>query len=142
LKAELIEQQLPTRTSTTSSCRTRLGELRRREGRNQGIAHLKTSVGSGLNKALAAVEDANPNTLQDVSRASTSIAASASGPWTTAPWSSSSSTSTTATGQRRLRVPDLLGAAYEYLIKYFADSAGKKGGEFYTLPRSSDCWFS
>jgi type I restriction enzyme M protein len=28
--------------------------------------------------------------------------------------------------------PDLLGAAYEYLIKEFADSAGKKGGEFYT----------
>ncbi len=27
---------------------------------------------------------------------------------------------------------DLLGAAYEYLIKYFADSAGKKGGQFYT----------
>jgi type I restriction enzyme M protein len=31
--------------------------------------------------------------------------------------------------------PDLLGAAYEYLIAEFADSAGKKGGEFYT-PRS------
>lgn len=31
--------------------------------------------------------------------------------------------------------PDLLGAAYEYLIGEFADSAGKKGGEFYT-PRS------
>ncbi|WP_210467289.1 type I restriction-modification system subunit M [Vibrio crassostreae] len=31
--------------------------------------------------------------------------------------------------------PDLLGAAYEYLIGDFADSAGKKGGEFYT-PRS------
>jgi type I restriction enzyme M protein len=28
--------------------------------------------------------------------------------------------------------PDLLGAAYEYLIKFFADSAGKKAGEFYT----------
>lgn len=28
--------------------------------------------------------------------------------------------------------PDLLGAAYEYLVKDFADSAGKKGGEFYT----------
>ncbi|MDA9927008.1 type I restriction-modification system subunit M [Amylibacter sp.] len=27
---------------------------------------------------------------------------------------------------------DLLGSAYEYLIKQFADSAGKKGGEFYT----------
>jgi type I restriction enzyme M protein len=32
-------------------------------------------------------------------------------------------------------VPDLLGAAYEYLIAEFADSAGKKGGEFYT-PRA------
>ncbi|MBL7174433.1 MAG: N-6 DNA methylase [Desulfobacteraceae bacterium] len=28
--------------------------------------------------------------------------------------------------------PDLIGAAYEYLIGQFADSAGKKGGEFYT----------
>ena len=28
--------------------------------------------------------------------------------------------------------PDLLGAAYEYMVKEFADSAGKKGGEFYT----------
>ena len=28
--------------------------------------------------------------------------------------------------------PDLMGSAYEYLIKMFADSAGKKGGEFYT----------
>ena len=28
--------------------------------------------------------------------------------------------------------PDLMGAAYEFLIKYFAESAGKKGGEFYT----------
>ena len=31
-----------------------------------------------------------------------------------------------------LEFPDLMGAAYEYLIKYFADSAGKKAGEFYT----------
>jgi len=28
--------------------------------------------------------------------------------------------------------PDLLGTAYEYLIKQFAGSAGQKGGEFYT----------
>jgi type I restriction enzyme M protein len=39
--------------------------------------------------------------------------------------------------QHRLRntdfeQPDLLGTAYEYLIKMFADSSGKKGGEFYT----------
>lgn len=43
-------------------------------------------------------------------------------------------------GKVRLRnedfeFPDLLGAAYEYLIAQFADSAGKKGGEFYT-PRA------
>ncbi|WP_369392023.1 N-6 DNA methylase [Streptomyces sp. CG1] len=31
--------------------------------------------------------------------------------------------------------PDMLGAAYEYLLGRFADSAGQKGGEFYT-PRS------
>lgn len=28
--------------------------------------------------------------------------------------------------------PDILGDAYEYLIRMFADDAGKKGGEFYT----------
>ena len=33
--------------------------------------------------------------------------------------------------------PDLLGAAYEYLISEFADSAGKKAGEFYTPPEVS-----
>ncbi|WP_406342966.1 N-6 DNA methylase [Streptomyces sp. NBC_00648] len=31
--------------------------------------------------------------------------------------------------------PDMIGAAYEYLIKDFADTAGSKGGEFYT-PRA------
>lgn len=33
--------------------------------------------------------------------------------------------------------PDLLGAAYEYLIKEFADSAGKKGGDF--IRREKSC---
>ena len=31
-----------------------------------------------------------------------------------------------------LAEPDVLGRAYEYLIKQFADDAGKKGVEFYT----------
>ncbi|MBE9584627.1 SAM-dependent DNA methyltransferase [Mucilaginibacter sp. JRF] len=31
-----------------------------------------------------------------------------------------------------LFTPDILGSAYEYLIKQFADDAGKKGGEFYS----------
>lgn len=34
-----------------------------------------------------------------------------------------------------LSEPDILGRAYEYLIKMFADDAGKKGGEFYTPTR-------
>lgn len=34
-----------------------------------------------------------------------------------------------------LEFPDVIGAAYEYLLKDFADSAGAKGGEFYT-PRA------
>lgn len=43
-------------------------------------------------------------------------------------------------GRIRLRTddfefPDLIGAAYEHLIKEFADAGGRKGGEFYT-PRA------
>lgn len=34
-----------------------------------------------------------------------------------------------------LSEPDMLGRAYEYLIEKFADDAGKKGGEFYTPQR-------
>lgn len=103
------------------------------KGRNHGIAHLKTSVGSGLNKALAAVEDANPNTLQDVLKGinfnrkigqrtlDDSTLVEFIQHFTDIPL-----------GNDDFEFPDLLGAAYEYLIKYFADSAGKKGGEFYT----------
>lgn len=35
-------------------------------------------------------------------------------------------------GNHHLYKADMLGDAYEYLIKQFADDAGKKGGEFYT----------
>ena len=31
-----------------------------------------------------------------------------------------------------LETPDILGDAYMYLIKKFADDGGAKGGEFYT----------
>ena len=99
------------------------------------IRHLKTNVGTSLNKALEAIEDhpANVDALQDVLKRINF---------------------NRKIGQRTLdddtlsnfiqnfekiplrdenfEFPDLLGAAYEYLIKYFADSAGKKGGEFYT----------
>ena len=103
------------------------------KGHNQGIAHLKTSVGSGLNKALAAIEDANPNMLQDVLEGinfnrkigqrtlDDSTLIQFIQHFTDIPL-----------GNNDFEFPDLLCAAYEYLIKYFADSAGKKGGEFYT----------
>ncbi|TWU08376.1 type I restriction-modification system subunit M [Stieleria varia] len=97
------------------------------------IKHLKQSVGSGLNKALAAIEDANPDALQDVLKAinfnrkvgqrtmDDSILIEFIQHFDEIPLSNDD-----------FEFPDLLGAAYEYLIKYFADSAGKKGGEFYT----------
>jgi type I restriction enzyme M protein len=97
------------------------------------LKHVKENVGSALNKALEAIEDANPDALQDVLKGINF---------------------NRKIGQRTLdddtlsdfllnfekiplkdsdfEFPDLLGAAYEWLIKYFADSAGKKAGEFYT----------
>ena len=103
------------------------------KGRNKGIAHLKTSVGSGLNKALAAVEDANPNTLQDVLKGinfNRRVGQRTLDDSTLVNFIQHFSDILLANDD--FEFPDLLGAAYEYLIKYFADSAGKKGGEFYT----------
>ncbi|MDR3630007.1 MAG: N-6 DNA methylase [Desulfocapsaceae bacterium] len=97
------------------------------------VKHLKENVGTGLNKALETIEDNNIDALQDVLKGINF---------------------NKKIGQRTLdddtlsdfiqnfekiplrdedfEFPDLLGAAYEWLIKYFADSAGKKAGEFYT----------
>ena len=98
------------------------------------LKHTKENVGSTLNKALEALEDANADALQDVLKGTINF--------------------NRKIGQHTLdddtlvdfiqnfdkiplhdgdfEFPDLLGAAYEWLIKYFADSAGKKAGEFYT----------
>ena len=96
---------------------------------------LHHNVGDGLNKALAALEDHNPaldGVVQHID-------------FTRKVGQSSMSDKKLRDlivhfSKYRLRnedfeFPDLLGAAYEYLIGEFADSAGKKGGEFYT-PRS------
>ena len=98
------------------------------------LKDLKHDIGAMLNKAIAALED-NNDSLDGVLKSNinfnevkgkTKIADqkwkdlldhfNAFGPLV----------------NDRFEFPDLLGAAYEYLIKYFADSAGKKGGEFYT----------
>ncbi len=98
----------------------------------KNILKLKEDVGNQLNKALSALEEHNPE-LEGVLKHIDFNAVKGK---------------TRLKDQQlvdlihhfnryRLRnedfeFPDLLGVAYEYLIKEFADSAGKKGGEFYT----------
>jgi type I restriction enzyme M protein len=96
------------------------------------IKDLKKDIGNELNTALAAIEDSNPEldgVLKhidfNVKKGKTRIS------------DSKLQEFLAHFNKYRLRnedfeFPDLLGAAYEYLIKFFADSAGKKGGEFYT----------
>lgn len=102
---------------------------------NDGVLHLKKDVGDALNKALEALEEANPDKLTGV--------------LTNVNFNRTIGKNKNALNDEKLiefithfnkvvltddrfEFPDILGAAYEYLIKYFADSAGKKGGEFYT----------
>ena len=102
---------------------------------NEGILHLKKDVGDHLNKGLEALEESNPEKLGGV--------------LTNVNFNRTIGKNKNALSDEKLiefithfnkvtltddrfEFPDLLGAAYEYLIKYFADSAGKKGGEFYT----------
>jgi type I restriction enzyme M protein len=97
------------------------------------IRHLKTNVGSSLNKALEALEDANVDALQDVLKHinfNRKIGQRTLDDDTLANFVQNFEK--IPLRDENFEFPDLLGAAYEYLIKYFADSAGKKAGEFYT----------
>jgi type I restriction enzyme M protein len=104
-----------------------------REARWERIKHVKTNVGSELNKALASIERANIDQLEGVLEPID---------FTMKKGKSKLSDAKLVEfinhfNKYRMRnsdfaFSDVLGAAYEYLIKYFADSAGKKGGEFYT----------
>jgi type I restriction enzyme M protein len=100
------------------------------------LRRLHNNVGDGLNVALAALEDANTESLEGVVQ---HIDFNRQVGNSRLPDKKLRDLITHFT-RYRLRTedfefPDLLGAAYEYLIKEFADSAGKKGGEFYT-PRA------
>lgn len=97
------------------------------------IRHLKTSVGTALNKALETLEDANADALQDVLKGinfNKKIGQRSLDDDTLANFIQNFEK--IPLRDENFEFPDLLGAAYEYLIKYFADSAGKKAGEFYT----------
>ena len=99
------------------------------------LKDLKENIGSMLNKALAAIEDTNDdldgvlknNINFNVIKGKTKIPDQK--------WKDlldHFNQPQFVLVNDNFEFPDLLGAAYEYLIKYFADSAGKKGGEFYT----------
>ncbi|HCE1906505.1 TPA: type I restriction-modification system subunit M [Vibrio parahaemolyticus] len=93
------------------------------------LKDLKHNIGENLNKATEAIEEHNPS-LEGVL---VTIDFNIKNKLTDAKLRDLLS----HFSQHRLRNedferPDMLGTAYEYLIKMFADSAGKKGGEFYT----------
>lgn len=99
----------------------------------KGILHLKKNVGSGLNKALHAIEDAKPEVFEDVLKNINYNRKVGKKTIDDAKWVSFiEKFNDIPLRDEDFEFPDLLGAAYEFLIKYFADSAGKKGGEFYT----------
>ena len=93
------------------------------------------NVGDGLNKALAALEHENPSLEGVLGHIDFTRKVGQS----TIPDKKLRDLimhfSEVRLRNQDFEYPDLLGAAYEYLIRDFADSAGKKGGEFYT-PRS------
>lgn len=99
------------------------------------LKHLKHDIGNMLNKAIAAIEDENDalagvlknNIDFNAIKGKTKIADQK--------WKDlldHFNQPNFVLVNDNFEFPDLLGAAYEYLIKFFADSAGKKGGEFYT----------
>lgn len=105
------------------------------EARWSTLRHLKTNVGTVLNKALGALEDhpSNNHTLQDVLKHinfNKKIGQRALDDDALANFIQNFEK--IPLRDENFEFPDLLGAAYEYLIKFFADSAGKKAGEFYT----------
>ena len=100
-----------------------------KRARWSNLKDLKHDIGSELNKATEAIEEYNPSLEGVLVSIDFNIKNKLSDKKLQDLLSHFS--------KHRLRTedfesPDLLGDAYEYLIKQFADSAGKKGGEFYT----------
>ena len=99
------------------------------------LKDLKHDIGDMLNKAIAAVEDEN-DSLAGVLKSNIDFnAVKGRTKIADQKWKDlldHFNQPRFVLVNENFEFPDLLGAAYEYLIKYFADSAGKKGGEFYT----------
>jgi len=97
------------------------------------LHHLKEKVGAELKHALTSIEKVNP-VLSGVLSTIDFTAKKGKTSVSDAKWIDLINHFDTMPEllNDNFEFPDLLGAAYEYLIKYFADSAGKKGGQFYT----------
>jgi type I restriction enzyme M protein len=103
-------------------------------GRWSAISKLTTGIGDHLNKACAAIEDANPSiqgVLANIDFNSESRLGDEKNKETVLSLLITHF-SKIDLSNASLSEPDMLGRAYEYLIDKFADDAGKKGGEFYT----------
>ncbi|TSA28467.1 MAG: type I restriction-modification system subunit M [Bacteroidetes bacterium] len=104
-------------------------------GFHPALKDLKNGVGTELNKALHAIEDANTDILSNVLKGIDFNIKKGKSTIPDQRWIdliNHFNSKLPPLINKNFEFPDLLGAAYEYLIKYFADSAGKKGGEFYT----------
>jgi len=106
-----------------------------KRARWSNIIHLKTNVGESLDKALAALEDENlvlNSVLKDNISFNKTIGKTKIPDQKWIKLIDHFNDPNLILVNDNFEFPDLLGAAYEYLIKFFADSAGKKGGQFYT----------
>lgn len=100
------------------------------------IKHLQTNIGQMLNKALDAIEEANPDTLSGIFKGRINFNKEVDGKQIVKNADLKKMidhfNEFPSLINENFEFPDLLGAAYEYLLKHFADESGKKGGQFYT----------
>ena len=104
------------------------------EARWNRIRDFQHNIGEQLNVAVSALEEAN-DTFEGVLKDKINFNAASGGKRLVSDGRLKdliNHFNTIVLTNGNFEFPDLLGAAYEYLIKFFADSAGKKGGEFYT----------
>jgi type I restriction enzyme M protein len=100
------------------------------------IKHLQNNIGQMLNKALDAIEESNPDTLSGIFKGRINFNKEVDGKQIVKNVDLKKMidhfNAFPALINENFEFPDLLGAAYEYLLKHFADESGKKGGQFYT----------
>lgn len=100
------------------------------------IKHLQNNIGQMLNKALDAIEEANADTLSGIFKGRINFNKEVDGKAIVKNADLKKMidhfNEFPALVNENFEFPDLLGAAYEYLLKHFADESGKKGGQFYT----------